>query len=188
MKVRDSGMPEQQYWESLFDVDFILDRMGIDGTVGTLVEFGCGYGTFTAPGARRIGGTLIAFDIEEAMLNTARKRMGPRQNVVFVKRDFIADGTGISDGTADYVMLFNILYHSNPSELLFEAIRILKPGGKAGIIHWNYDPSTPRGPSLNIRPRPEDMKKWILQAGFQLHSSSSIDLPPYHYGYLAYKP
>ena len=30
MKLRESGMPEEVYWESLFNVPLILDRVGID--------------------------------------------------------------------------------------------------------------------------------------------------------------
>jgi hypothetical protein len=50
-----------------------------------------------------------------------------------------------------------------------------------GVIHWNYDPNTPRGPSLAIRPRPADCRRWIEEAGFVL-VNDIIDLPPYHYG------
>jgi len=39
------------------------------------------------------------------------------------------------------------------------AYRILKIGGKAGLIHWNYDSTTPRGPSMDIRPKPIEMKE-----------------------------
>jgi len=30
MKLRESGMPDEAYWETLFDVPLILDRLGID--------------------------------------------------------------------------------------------------------------------------------------------------------------
>ncbi len=43
MKVRESGMPEEAYWESLFDIETILDRLGIDGSLGDVIELGCGY-------------------------------------------------------------------------------------------------------------------------------------------------
>jgi hypothetical protein len=42
-----------------------------------------------------------------------------------------------------------------PEGLLREAYRILSHGGRLGIMHWNYDPATPRGPSMDIRPGPE---------------------------------
>jgi ubiquinone/menaquinone biosynthesis C-methylase UbiE len=188
MKVRDSAMPEQDYWETLFDVNLIIDKMGITQSISQLIEFGCGYGTFTLPSAQRINGQVISFDIEDSMLSVSKKRMVERHisNVIFTKRDFVADGTGLEDNSADYCMLFNILHHTEPLQLLHEAYRILKIGGKAGFIHWNYDAKTPRGPSLDIRPKPEDMKKWAVQAGFHI-AGNHIDLPPYHYGYVGHR-
>ena len=74
-------------------------------------------------------------------------------NVRTYVRDFVADGTGLPDVGVQYVMLFNILHAECPDALLREAYRVLAPGGKLGIIHWNYDPTTPRGPAMTIRPR-----------------------------------
>ena len=78
MKVRESGMPEEAYWESLFDVPLILDRLGIDARLRDVVEFGCGYGTFTIPVARRISGTLRTFDIDQAMVGERLDRSPAR--------------------------------------------------------------------------------------------------------------
>jgi ubiquinone/menaquinone biosynthesis C-methylase UbiE len=189
MKIRDSGMPEESYWEALFDVSLILKRMGIQKDIDCLVEFGCGYGTFTVPTAKMISGKIIAFEIDDQMIEAVntRKITSNLHNIVVTKRDFITEGTGIEDSTADYVMIFNILHHDKPLEILNEAFRVLKPGGMAGLMHWNYDPKTPRGPSMDIRPKPEDMQKWALNAGFKLSNNPIIDLPPYHYGLIAYK-
>jgi len=71
----------------------------------------------------------------------------------------------------------------DPVGLLREAHRVLRVGGRLGVIHWRYDESTTRGPSLEIRPRPSDCAAWIEQAGF-LVTKSNVDLPPYHYGFL----
>jgi hypothetical protein len=30
MRLRDSGMPDESYWETLFDVPLILNALGID--------------------------------------------------------------------------------------------------------------------------------------------------------------
>lgn len=187
MKVRDSGMPEQVYWETLFNVELILDTMEINREICTLVEFGCGYGTFTLPSADRICGNIIAIDVEDQMIEIAAARSTSKNNIILVKRDFIEAGTGLSDNSVDYVMLFNILHHINPIEILDEAYRILRKGKKAGLIHWNYDPATPRGPEMDIRPKPDEMKEWALQAGFTIIRENYIDLPPYHYGFLVQK-
>jgi hypothetical protein len=41
MKTRDSGMPDERYWESLFDVPLILSRLGV-GKFNDVAELGCG--------------------------------------------------------------------------------------------------------------------------------------------------
>lgn len=189
MKVRDSGMPEQSYWESLFNIPLILEKMKINKSIDILVEFGCGYGTFTLPSAKTINGKVIAFDIEDSMLENINARIisNSLNNIFPTKRDFITEGTGLEDQSVDYVMLFNILHHTDPLEILNEAFRILKTGGKAGLVHWNYDPTTPRGPNMDIRPKPIDLLNWALSAGFQFTHSELLDLPPYHYGYIGYK-
>lgn len=186
MKVRDSGMPGLEYWESFFDVDCVLERMRVDKGINTLVEFGCGYGTFTVPAALRISGVVTALDIDGDMLRTAASRIYPLENVSFKMCDITENGTGLEEDSADYVMLFNILHHGSPAELLDEAFRILRHGGIAGLVHWNYDAATPRGPALDIRPKPGDMLIWAVKAGFN-PDSGYIDLPPYHYGYVMKK-
>jgi hypothetical protein len=96
-------------------------------------------------------------------------------------RDFIADGSGLADASVDYAMLFNILHVEDPVSLLAETRRNLGQGGLLGIIHWNYDETTPRGPPLDIRPKPQQILDWSLEAGFS-PGGEIIDLPPYHYG------
>lgn len=184
MKARDSGMPEERMWASFFDVDFILDQVLLQRPVETVVEFGCGYGTFTIPAARRTIGVVHAIDIETDMVAATcdKARAAGLTNVQGAVRDFVADGTGLDAGSADYAMLFNILHLEDPLRLLAEAHRVLRPGGRLGIIHWNYDPSTPRGPDMAIRPRPEQCLAWAISAGFA-PLTPIVALPPYHYGF-----
>jgi ubiquinone/menaquinone biosynthesis C-methylase UbiE len=85
-------------------------------------------------------------------------------------------------------MLFNILHAERCEVLLEEAFRVLKPGGLLAIMHWNYDPTTPRGPSMDIRPQPEQCCDWAEQARFWLLPPGFIDLPPYHYGMVLERP
>ena len=189
MKVRDSGMPDAAFWESLFDVELILDRMAVNSSVHGLVEFGCGYGSFTLPAARRISGSLHAFDVDDEAMALARDRAAASglANISFLHRDFLEDGTGLPDACVDYVMLFNILHHERPAEITKEALRILRPGGLAGAIHWIHSAATPRGPALDIRPKPEALLELLRASGFQPAAASPIELPPWHFGVLASK-
>ena len=188
MKVRDSGMPDELVWEEFFEPEKILRALGFSHKTESVVEFGCGYGTFTVAAARMIAGIVHSLDIESAMIETTRQKATKLNltNIELHLRDFIANGTGLEDGTADYAMMFNILHAENPHLLLDEAHRVLSSGGTLAIIHWNYDPSTPRGPSLDIRPRPNQVRDWMEKSGFR-QVSSPLALPPYHYGIIAVK-
>ena len=55
-KVRDSGMPAEEMWDSFFDPAKILGQLRFGERPGLVVEFGCGHGTFTIPAARRCEG------------------------------------------------------------------------------------------------------------------------------------
>jgi hypothetical protein len=44
MKLRESGMPEESYWETLLDTELILDRLVIDDRLCGVVELGCDSG------------------------------------------------------------------------------------------------------------------------------------------------
>ncbi len=90
----------------------------------------------------------------------------------------------LSGNSVDHALLFNILHADERLTMLKEARRVLAAGGKLAVIHWNYDPSTPRGPSMSIRPRPDECHSWAEQVGFVLLPPGLIDLPPYHYGFV----
>ncbi|MFM2013775.1 MAG: hypothetical protein RLZZ396_2559 [Planctomycetota bacterium] len=184
MKTRESGMPPEEMWQSFFDPNGVLTKLGLDSNCGDVLEFGCGYGTFTIPAAQRIRGTVYAIDIEPEMLaiTGAKAKAVGAANIELLQRDFVVDGSGLADRTVDYVMLFNILHAQERMALLREARRVLRPHGKLAIIHWNFDASTPRGPSMSIRPKPGECRAWAEEVGFAAISPADIDLPPYHYG------
>jgi len=183
MKVRDSGMPEESRWNDFFNVDLVLSRLQINSNVKDLVEIGCGYGTFTIPVSKQIKGMLYAFDIENEMLENVREKLVDKKtnNVILELRDILTQTTGLADNTIDYVMLFNILHHDSPIDFLNESHRILRPGGKIGIIHWRSDIQTPRGPDLSIRPKPEQIVDLIDTSKFWV-DIEPFSIEPFHYG------
>ena len=183
MKVRDSGMPPQEYWETLFNVPGILDAFGFGPATGEVVELGCGYGTFTLPLARRIGGTVHTVDIEPDMVAHTRRRAAEtgQANVKAAVRDVLTDGFGPPAGSCDAALLFNILHAEDPVAFLRTARDVVRPGGLVAVIHWRSDVTTPRGPSLEIRPRPEQIVAWADQAGLHTDGEAFL-LPPWHFG------
>jgi SAM-dependent methyltransferase len=183
-KGRDSGMPAAEQWESYFDSPGILDALAGPHIRGDAIEFGCGYGTFTVPAAQRISGTVYALDIDPAMVAATWARVGEAglRNVVVEQRDFASDGCGRQSRSAGLALLFNILHIEDPVCLLREAHRVLHPDGLAAVIHWNYDAATPRGPPLDIRPRPEQCRRWAEEAGFQWLRDPKLPGCPWHWG------
>jgi ubiquinone/menaquinone biosynthesis C-methylase UbiE len=177
-------MPQEEEWDKFFDPINILKLLGVDKTVRGVVDFGCGYGTFTIPAAKLIQGNVYAIDIEPEMLKVVKNKAKELNlhNVRIVLRDFVSDGSGLEDCSIDYVMLFNILHGKNPMILLKEAYRILKSNGRLGIVHWNYSSSTPRGPPMELRSKPEQCRSWAESVGFVF--VKSVDLKPYHFGLL----
>lgn len=184
MKLRDSGMPEEAYWETLFDVPLILDRLEINAGLRNVVELGCGYGTFTLPVARRIPGVIDTVDIDPAMVERTRQRAAAEglRNVVCHVRDVMVYGFGGEPESRDACLLFNILHCEQPVRLLTEATRAVRPGGWVLVIHWRCDPATPRGPSMEIRPSPKQILDWAEQTKMLEQAGAILDFPPWHYG------
>ena len=181
-------MPPEAMWQSFFEPENTLTVLGLTCEARDVVDLGCGYGTFTIAAAKRVNGVVHAFDIQPAMIDEARQKAEAAHlsNIKCHLRDFVAEGTGLPDSSVDFVMLFNILHAEEPLRLLVESHRILDDGGKVGIVHWNHDPETPRGPHMDIRPRPVDCQRWAEAAGL-IALPELVDLPPYHYGLVAQK-
>jgi ubiquinone/menaquinone biosynthesis C-methylase UbiE len=189
MKIRDSGMPDANTWETFFDPRSTLHQLRFDVDGEDVADFGCGYGTFSLAAAQLTSGVVYAIDIERDMVlaTAAKAKRQGLSNIVAIERDFVALGTGLPDGSLAYVMLFNILHAEDALGVLREAFRVLRKDGTLGIIHWIHDARTPRGPALSIRPRPEQCLAWATDAGL-VADSTVISLPPYHYGVTARKP
>jgi ubiquinone/menaquinone biosynthesis C-methylase UbiE len=188
VKIRDSGMPAEEAWTRFFSPLDTLDRLGLESRHADVLDLGCGYGTFSVAAAKRCSGTVFAIDIEKEMIqatleNALRLRV---RNLRAIERDFLAQGTGLPEHSIDYAMLFNILHAERPLDLLTEVHRVLRPGGTVAIMHWIFDEKTPRGPPLNIRPRPEQCVAWLKESGFE-RQSPIIELPPYHFGVFAHQ-
>ncbi len=66
--------------------------------------------------------------------------------------------SGMPDGSVHYVMLFNILHAESP-----------------------------RGPSMEIRPRPGQCRAWAEDVGFR-PLGGIVQWPPYHYGMVFERP
>lgn len=185
MQYRESGMPPEQMWNTFFNPIEILNLMDIKKQIRTLIDIGCGYGTFLLPISEIVSTKVVGIDIDGDMLEVCRDKIKElnMENVDLIQGDISTDDTVKAlekyKCEIDYITLFNILHCEEPVNLLKNAYEILNNNGRIGIIHWKYE-NTPRGPSMKIRPKPEMIVNWAVKAGFILEKQ--VELPPYHYG------
>ncbi|MEX2111861.1 MAG: class I SAM-dependent methyltransferase [Pirellulales bacterium] len=177
-------MPDEDYWESLFDVSLILDALGVTRALVDVAELGCGFGTFSIPVAQRIAGRVSTFDIDANMVARTEQRASFARlpNLVCRQRDVMEQGFGLPAGSVDAVLLFNILHCESPEVLLAHASDVVRCGGQILVIHWRSDLATPRGPDLAIRPKPQQIFAWAHDTGKLQPTGGAIDLLPWHYG------
>lgn len=189
MKGRDSGMPEETYWATFFGADAAVARLlGDVPPPGDVVEFGCGYGTFTLGAARRTRGHVTALDIEPDLVAHVRGKAAEAglTNIAAEARDFVAEGTGLAAASQAHAMIYNLLHLERPVDLLIEARRVLCKDGRLSVMHWRSDIPTPRGPPLSIRPTPDQCREWMAQAGFaRIEHVDIADSCPYHFAVTA---
>ena len=184
-------MPTVEPWDSYLDAAGILRALGFSRWSGDIIEFGCGYGTFTISAARRMAGTVYALDMDPLMVAATKWRVARLglKNVVVEQRDCVAAGCGRGPQSAGSALLFNFLHIEDPVALLKEARRVLRRGGLVGVIHWDCDVRTLRGPPPNIQPRPEQYRSWGEAAGLRWVRDAGLPLgSPWHWGMVLERP
>ena len=120
-----------------------IDLLPVEGYDGQVVlDYGCG------PGNDLVGfanysdpSRLIGCDVSPKALSLARKRLDlHKAEVDFVQIDETNERLPFEDGSIDYIHSSGVLHHvPDPHGVLREFGRILKPGGKCGIMVYNYD-------------------------------------------------
>lgn len=123
----------------------LLDAVGIKAGE-TVLELGCGPGTFTVEAARRLGptGKLIAVDIQPRMIAQAeqRVRQAGLNNVEFHVAG--AYDLPVDDESVDRAFLITVLPEiPDQHRALRELYRVLKPTGLLSISEEFLDPDYP---------------------------------------------
>ena len=99
----------------------------------TVLDLGCGMGYFSIPMARLVGpgGRVIAVDVQEKVLNVARRRAaraGVLERIRFHRCR--PDDVGIFDAV-DFVLAFWMVHEAaDPARLLCQVRQVLKPEGR----------------------------------------------------------
>ncbi len=161
-------------------------------TVGAQVgDLGCGgAGYFTLPAAHLVGtrGKVYAIDILKSALDgvLSKAKLENLTNIETVWSDLERVGaTKIAPATLDFGLLINIMFQSRQNDnILREAQRLLKAGGKLLAVDWKVAP-TPLGPPLAARLTPEVVAQCATRAGFRIEKQ--FEAGTYHYGFILVK-
>jgi ubiquinone/menaquinone biosynthesis C-methylase UbiE len=150
----------------------------------TVADFGCGTGYFSLPIAKKIGeeGVVYALDILPEKLEVIESQVKMRNITnIIAKRVNLEnkEGSQLGAGSADWVIMKDVLFQNkNKNQMLMEAKRILKDGGKILIIEWKKE-NTPIGPDNKIRISKEELKKLIIENGLGI--LKEINAGNFHY-------
>jgi len=156
----EGRIKELRLHEFLKDVARVTEGM-------VCIDFGSGTGTFALPMARCVGdnGKVYAVDSSAEMLGHIRAK-NPPLNLVLVQRDVAQ--TGLDDQIADICLLAFILHEvKQPDNLIAEAFRLLKPGGRLLVVEWKADLESP-GPPKSRRITRGQIEQLFGQAGLSL--------------------
>ncbi|MCX6795518.1 MAG: methyltransferase domain-containing protein [Candidatus Falkowbacteria bacterium] len=157
----------------LFDINLILNKIGI--TEGwQILEAGCGqFGHFVFPSAKLVGkqGRVFAADIIKSHLEEIERQKRtdnlPQITTIWTNLE-VWQGTKISAGTLDAVLLVNTLNQTEKrNETLQELVRIIKRDGKLLIIEWK-EHDLLFGPKTEKRINRENLKALAQKLGLKL--------------------
>jgi ubiquinone/menaquinone biosynthesis C-methylase UbiE len=106
----------------------------------TVVDFGAGTGVFAVPLAAFVPqGRVYAVDEQDEMLDRLRAKLGARPDVTNVV-PVVSDDRGrapLDDGTADAMLIVNVLHHvDDDPRALPEVTRLLAPGGRLVVAEF----------------------------------------------------
>ncbi len=152
-----------------------------------IADFGCGSGHYVIGAAKKVGksGKVYAIDIQQEMLSFVRSQaqMAGFNNVETIWTDLeTPDATRLKKNTVDVVIISNILFQAeNKDQVMKEAFRILKTGGRLAVIEWNIeDQNSKLGPLMDSRISSQNAKTILEGAGFSF--VKEFDPGDHHYG------
>jgi len=113
----------------------VRERLAKEDSLGTVVEFGCGTGFYTAVLAAK-SQSVTATDLSSSMLAIARESV-PAANVSFQAED--CQKCSLPDGSFDTVFMSLLIHFTTPERVMREVSRILRPGGLLLIVNLDLD-------------------------------------------------
>ena len=125
----------------------------------TVLDFGCGSGTYTIPAAKLVGknGKVYALDVSSKALDKVEERAKQEGLCNIIRIDTTGErNISLQDNTMDIVLLINVLKDINNRESLFNEIhRVLRLGGNLTVFPMHM--------------KLEEVEKLGTHAGFKMN-------------------
>ena len=150
----------------------ILRAAGV-GPGHHVVDLGAGPGFFTLPAAELVGptGRVYAIDVQPPLLEMLQRRAADAGITGIETIHSQESRIPLPDSTADRVFIAYVLHEADdPTALLREAARLLRPGGEVIVVDIPKVEGTP-GPPLHHRISVEELT--TLAAAANLHPQPS---------------
>lgn len=149
---------------------------------GRCVDLGCGSGEFTARLAP-FGLELTGVDLSRGLIDLARRRL---PGATFHVGDI--EATGLAGGAYDVAVLSGVLHHfPDPSRVLREAARLLRPGGallaydphRGNPFMWAYRcKDSPLYSSRGVTPNEQPLGRRALEAALRGAGLRDVSVRP----------
>jgi len=172
------------------DTRKVVAALGVTPGMHT-ADLGCGSGYFSLELARAVGptGSVAAVDVMQEPLQSVQTKseaMG-LGNIRTIRADLeVAGSTGIADRTLDLSLLANVLFQSQKKEdIIREAVRILKQGGKLVIMDWKKG-AKGFGPPDDFRTAKEEFQRLAEEQGVKFERE--VDGGPFYIVLIFVKP
>jgi len=156
----------------------------------TIADFGCGTGYFSIPLAQKIGeeGKVYSLDVVPEKLEAVEsqaKTLGLTNLVIQRVNLENKEGSKLKAESVDWVIMKDVLFQNKEkNNMLEEAKRVLKPGGKVLLVEWKTE-DTAIGPDQEIRISKEKALELINKC--ELGIEKEIAAGDFHYGYILTK-
>jgi ubiquinone/menaquinone biosynthesis C-methylase UbiE len=118
-----------------------------------VLDVACGPGLITVAAAQAVGatGSVLGIDLSLAMVDAARRRAvaARARNAGFARMD--GEALACADASFDVALSsLGLMYMPAPERALVEMRRVLRPGGRAGILVWGERARCGWAPLLEI--------------------------------------
>jgi ubiquinone/menaquinone biosynthesis C-methylase UbiE len=173
-----------RFTNALLDPEKVLKEIGLKGG-DTLLDAGCGEGTFSIPASEIVGdsGKIYAIDSSQKAINIFKGKI--KEKDIRNIETFVGDITKklpIEDKSIDVCLMANILHglivSKKVENALKEVFRALKHNSILAVVDFKKIDGPP-GPQKSIRMTPEEVEGIIIKYGFETKGVAEVG--KYHY-------